>query len=105
MDVPYDDIGMDRLVLHGHMIRLSGLSSAEGPNVEYAMACGLEQLIQSVLRGSDHNLASEEATKQGIVLPILNCLGWDSANVAEAEPHRWLLGGSRARIAWRLASV
>jgi len=31
--------------------------------------------------------------------------GWDSANVAEAEPHRWFLGGSRARIAWRLASV
>src|SRR3989338_6239756 len=50
------------------------------------MASPLEELLASLRRDKTLHLDVEEATRQGIILPILARLGWDRDNVREVIP-------------------
>ena len=50
------------------------------------MASPLEELLTTLRRDKTLHLDVEEATRQGIVLPILARLGWDRDNVREVVP-------------------
>ena len=47
------------------------------------MSDSLEDFLQRLRRQQNPSLDNEEATRQGIILPVLARLGWDRDNVRE----------------------
>lgn len=50
------------------------------------MSLELPDLIEDIRRNRTLFTRTEEATKQGVVLPLLGRLGWNRDNIAEVEP-------------------
>ena len=50
------------------------------------MSDSLEDFLQRLRRQQNPSLDNEEATRQGIILPVLGRLGWDRDNVREVFP-------------------
>jgi len=53
----------------------------------------LEALIARLPRDETKLRRSDEATRQGAVLPVLEALGWDHRNLSEVEPQVTVRGG------------
>lgn len=54
----------------------------------------LREVIQRILNSNGMNSATEMAVRQGVVLPILDTLGWDIWNVGEVIPE-YVVGQNR----------
>ncbi|MDA2933253.1 hypothetical protein MYX82_02805 [Acidobacteria bacterium AH-259-D05] len=61
----------------------------------------LEQLLTRLTEDATLLLASEEATKQGVILPILGRLGWDRDNIREVIPE-YRVGSGRVDYCLRV---
>lgn len=64
----------------------------------------LSTLFNRIKADSDFLTVSEAQTSQGIVLPILNYLGWDVFNTNEVTPE-YSVGGRRVDFALRIQSI
>ena len=62
----------------------------------------LEQLLTRLTEDASIPLASEDATKQGAILPILVRLGWDRENVREVVPEHRVQSGGRVDYCLRI---